>query len=81
MNRLKVKTKSGQDVFKFQMSEDEYRSLDYEHAGLCVGCGEETNGGVEPDARRYDCESCGVRKVYGIQELVLMGFIEITDGG
>jgi hypothetical protein len=28
---------------------------------------------VEPDARRYTCEGCGQPKVYGLEELVLMG--------
>ena len=37
--------------------------------GICVKCGEEQYG-VEPDARRYTCESCGGRHVYGAQELM-----------
>lgn len=38
--------------------------------GVCLGCGEEAHG-VEPDARRYVCESCGVPRVYGAEELLL----------
>lgn len=44
-------------------------SLD--NPGFCVACGEEAEG-CEPDARGYECESCGERKVYGAQELLLM---------
>ena len=44
-----------------------------ENIGFCLACGAETCGGVEPDARKYPCESCGERKVYGAQELLLMG--------
>lgn len=40
--------------------------------GFCLACGTEAYG-VEPDARRYRCESCGERRVYGAQELVIMG--------
>jgi hypothetical protein len=40
--------------------------------GFCLACGEEAYN-VEPDARRYTCESCGKPQVYGAEELLLMG--------
>lgn len=42
-----------------------------DNLGICLACGEEAYG-VEPDARRYECESCGERKVYGAEELLMM---------
>ena len=39
--------------------------------GFCLACGVE-NDGVEPDARKYTCESCHAPKVYGAEQLVLM---------
>jgi hypothetical protein len=39
--------------------------------GFCLACGAEAYG-VEPDARRYECEACGQRKVYGAEELLMM---------
>jgi hypothetical protein len=48
------------------------------YEGFCVECREITNSGVEPDARRYECESCGAHAVYGIEEALLMDFIEIA---
>jgi hypothetical protein len=39
--------------------------------GLCVFCGADADG-VEPDARKYECESCGKRGVYGAEELLFM---------
>jgi predicted RNA-binding Zn-ribbon protein involved in translation (DUF1610 family) len=39
--------------------------------GFCVACGAEAYG-VEPDARKYKCESCGQAKVYGAEELLMM---------
>ena len=44
---------------------------DEEYIGFCLACGDEAYG-VEPDARRYECESCGKNKVYGAQEILLM---------
>ena len=43
-------------------------SLD--NPGFCIACGEEQDG-CEPDARRYECESCGAHRVYGAEELLL----------
>lgn len=42
--------------------------------GFCLACGK-TQSGVEPDARRYTCESCGAPKVYGAEQLVVMGLV------
>lgn len=42
-----------------------------EDMGFCLACGAEAYG-VEPDARKYECEECGARKVYGAEELLLM---------
>ena len=42
-----------------------------EHMGFCIACGDEAYE-VEPDARRYVCESCDSKSVYGAEELLLM---------
>lgn len=39
-----------------------------DYPGFCLACGHETTN-VEPDARRYQCEACGSRQVYGAREL------------
>jgi hypothetical protein len=44
--------------------------------GWCIACGEEAYG-VEPDARKYECECCEKRAVYGYQELLMMGLLTI----
>jgi hypothetical protein len=46
--------------------------------GGCVACGH-IQEGVEPDGRKYECESCGARKVYGLEELIVMDLIDLTD--
>jgi hypothetical protein len=42
-----------------------------DNPGFCLACGEEAEG-CEPDARRYRCEDCGERQVYGAEELLIM---------
>lgn len=32
----------------------------------------EADPGVKPDARRYPCEACGAKQVYGAEELLIM---------
>ena len=42
--------------------------------GFCVACGE-YHDGCEPDARNYHCEACGQNKVFGAQEILIMGLV------
>ncbi len=42
-----------------------------DNPGICVACGCDADG-CEPDARRYECECCSKKAVYGAQELLLM---------
>ena len=42
-----------------------------EPQGFCLSCAEVVDG-IEPDARAADC-ICGASKVYGAEELLLMG--------
>ena len=42
----------------------------YARYGFCVKCGADAEG-VEPDARKYECESCGEPGVYGAEELLI----------
>lgn len=44
---------------------------DDDSSGFCLACGHHQHG-VEPDARKYPCESCGEHRVYGAEEIVLM---------
>ena len=38
--------------------------------GICAACKEVTYG-VEPDAERYECDSCGKMAVYGAEQYLL----------
>ena len=41
-------------------------------SGYCLACGAKASG-VEPDARKYECQKCKAPKVYGAEELLMMG--------
>lgn len=59
------------------LSEAEYAALLDEDTGVCIECGE-TSEGTEPDARRYRCPRCGLHTVYGLEYLAIAGRIEFT---
>lgn len=44
--------------------------------GACLACGERAYG-VGPDVEKYVCQHCGERAVYGLQQLLLMGRLDI----
>jgi hypothetical protein len=69
--------KNGAKQYRPVMTEGEYMEADDEGVGLCLACGAEASG-VEPDARGYECETCGERKVYGIPELLIMGLVKFA---
>lgn len=66
----KYKAKNG--ATQFMPSIQELMLANEDSIGFCLACGNE-QAGVEPDARRYECEACGAHKVYGAEELALMG--------
>ena len=60
-----------------QISAAEYADLSENYGGFCIECREQAYG-VEPDARRYRCESCGANAVYGAEELLIRGILCFT---
>lgn len=46
------------------------RMTSLDNPGFCIACGAEADG-CEPDAEKYECESCGERAVYGADELLI----------
>jgi hypothetical protein len=49
----------------------ERRNTSLDNPGFCLICGAEAEG-VEPDARNYQCESCGADQVFGAEELMMV---------
>lgn len=60
------------------MTEQDFREYRNDDGGFCIKCGADAYG-VEPDARRYECEGCGANAVYGIEELLMMGKITFKE--
>ena len=52
----------------------ERRMTTLDNPGFCLTCGNE-QGGVEPDARNYLCESCGHMAVFGADEILVEGLV------
>ncbi len=73
MEAIPYKTKTGLTQYRPVCNEDE---ISEGTLGFCLACGSEAFG-VEPDARRYTCESCNAPKVYGLEELLLMGLVRL----
>lgn len=49
----------------------ELQIISTENLGFCIACGHEQDG-CEPDAKEYECDNCGQKKVYGAEELLMM---------
>jgi len=68
--------KTGRTLYRFTMGEKEFMRRNDEYEGRCILCGA-SRGTCEPDARKYTCEKCGQPSVYGLEELLLMGYVRI----
>ena len=75
MEARPYKTRAGVTQYKPVVTLDEAHEGTL---GFCLACGAEAYG-VEPDARRYVCESCRAPKVYGLEELAIVGLLVISD--
>lgn len=64
--------KSGAQQFKPSFTEFQNVIEQDSNVGFCLACGCDADG-IEPDARKCHCEVCDADKVYGAEELLLMG--------
>jgi len=51
---------------------EQYEEARDDYMGFCLSCGAEREC-CEPDARGYICDECGKSKVYGAEEILMMG--------
>jgi hypothetical protein len=62
------------------ISEGQYRNATNANDGWCTGCKEIIEGGgVEPDAEGYRCDQCDGMTVFGVEQALLMGLIDIGE--
>jgi hypothetical protein len=79
INMRRYKAKNGSYQFKPCLEDLMTHCEADDNSGYCLACGSEADG-IEPDARKYQCDSCGMHKVYGSQELLLMGLYYSDQG-
>lgn len=60
------------------LTESEFKEYSDDNMGVCLAC-EELQSGCEPDAENYKCECCGELKVFGLEEALIMGEIDISE--
>ena len=79
MKTQTYRSRSGRELLRPVIeTEEEMFIVNDSDEGFCLACGN-TQMGVEPDARRYECEGCGEHLVYGLQELMIMGLIDFAE--
>ena len=63
-----------------QVTQEEAENMMFglDSIGYCRVCGAERSG-CEPDARGYECYECGEHQVFGFEELMIMGEVEIVE--
>lgn len=71
---IQYTNKAGAKRFRPTPNEAVDAARDDGNDGFCIGCGE-LQAGVEPDARKYECESYKACLEYGFDELFLMGLV------
>jgi hypothetical protein len=60
------------------LTPDEYYAMSAASEGLCLACGA-TTAPVEGDARRYPCSACRRTQLFGIEELLVMGVVQVVE--
>jgi predicted RNA-binding Zn-ribbon protein involved in translation (DUF1610 family) len=60
------------------LSREEFREHREDYDGYCTTCEEVTRyGETEPDAEEYECPQCGQDTCYGIEQALLLGYLEV----
>lgn len=64
------------------IAEQDYAEGSENGYGVCLACGdlnEGAGGWCEPDARGYECDNCGERRLMGLSEALCAGKIAFGD--
>jgi hypothetical protein len=70
----KLPRERGKGMSKLNFSEVMEAATNGDGTGFCIACGSEQQY-CEPDASEYDCDDCGESKVYGAEQILLMGLV------
>ncbi len=75
--KIQYKTRTGETQWRPVMTEKQmFHIMTNGMGGFCLACGTKTRE-VEPDARKYTCPKCKREKLYGMEELLMMGIVVI----
>lgn len=62
-----------------KMTQEEYEDHSTDNDGFCTECDKITTSSIEPDAMNENCPECDRNHVYGVENALVYGYIEITD--
>ena len=74
MESVKKITRAGTTLYFVKFADKGETAFDHPTSGLCIYCGEFCEG-VKPGARLETCDGCGRPGVYGIEQMVSIGFV------
>jgi hypothetical protein len=74
MQSEQYKSKSGRTLYR-PIIDESTSPNEIDGIGFCLACGHESDSFVEPDAERCQCESCGEKLVFGVEQLILLGLV------
>ncbi len=78
MKKVPYTTRSGVTQYKVRINESAFRHDSDNGVGWCLACGKVPDTYCEPDARKYECSECHALKVYGLEELLIMGLVTFS---
>ena len=61
------------------LTPDEYLEYEDGYIGICLACGERSDGGCNPEAIKKNCEACGEPEVYGVYALLEQRIIVVSE--
>lgn len=61
-----------------KMTEREYMQHLEDSTGVCTNC-RSIRECCEPDARNYRCDECGEDSVFGVEELLMEGNLQLVE--
>lgn len=59
------------------ITESEYLEYRNDNLGYCPKCGGINDSFHEPDAENYTCDECGSKSSHGIENCLIMGYVNI----
>jgi hypothetical protein len=62
---------------KIEIDMGTVKDLQNSYGGVCLNCGAFQWDGCEPDAENYFCEECENNAVWGIDQAILIGKVNI----